>query len=118
MAQPDRFALHLQIPAVFDRLLVQLQIRRDPAGAIFFFARACDLLARRVQLLDQTLETPADARQRRRPLLLQLLQKALMLRPGLIDTHVLIIAPAQDAVCRADAAHETCSCTEKWCGCA
>ena len=78
LPQTDRFALHFEIPAVLYRFFVQLAIGGDVAGAVFV-AVACDLLARRLQLVEEALETTADARQRRRTFFLQLAQQPIVL---------------------------------------
>jgi hypothetical protein len=86
LPQADRLALDFQIPAVFDRLLVQLAIRRLVSGAVFL-ATARDLLTRRLQLRDQQLETSADACQGRGAFFLQFLEKLFVLGPGFVDAH-------------------------------
>jgi hypothetical protein len=77
LPQTDRFALHFEIPAVLYRFSVQLAIRGDVAGAVFVTA-ACDLLARRLQLIEEAFETTADPRERRRAFFLQLAQQPVM----------------------------------------
>ena len=90
LPQTERLALYFEIPAVLDRFFVQLAIRGDSAGAVFV-AAACDLLARRLQLIEETLETTADPRQRRRAFFLQFLEEALVLGPGCLDAHGAIL---------------------------
>jgi hypothetical protein len=91
LAQPDRFALHFEIPAVLHGFLVQFAIRSDIAGAVFV-AVACDLLTRRLQLIEEALETTADAGQRRGAFLLQFLEQALVLGPSVFDAHDVILS--------------------------
>ena len=91
LPQPDRLALHFEIPAVLDRLLSELAICRHVAFAVFV-AGVCDLLTGRLQLVDQSLETTADARQRGGALFLQLLEEALVFGAGVVDSHGRILS--------------------------
>ena len=59
---------------------MQVAIGRQVALAVFV-APVRDLLARRLQLLDQTLEATADTRQRRRALFLQFPSRLCVLGP-------------------------------------
>jgi len=86
LAQTDRFTLDFEIPAIFDRLFSELAIRRDVAFAVFVVAVG-DPLTSRLQLVDQPLETTADARQRGGALFLELVEEALVLGAGVVDSH-------------------------------
>ena len=86
LTQSDRLALYFEIPAVFDRLLAELAICGDVAFPVFV-AAVGDLLTGRVQLADQPLQTTADARQRGGALFLELLEEALVLGAGVVDSH-------------------------------
>jgi hypothetical protein len=79
-------ALHFEIPAVLDRLLPELAICGYVAFPIFVSAVG-DLLTGRLQLVDQPLQTTADARQRRGALFLELLEETLVLGAGVVDSH-------------------------------
>lgn len=84
--QPDGFALHFEIPAVLHHLLPQVAISGDGTGPVFV-PGVRDLLARRLALLEEPLETTADARQCRGALLLELLEETLVLGAGVVDSH-------------------------------
>ena len=88
--QADRFALHFEIPAVLDRLLAKIAVGGNVAGAVFA-AAVCDLLARRLQLRDEPLETTGDARERSGALLLELFEKTLVLGSDAIESHAPIL---------------------------
>jgi hypothetical protein len=65
---------------------VQLAIRGEGARTVFV-PTVRKLLARGVQLLEESLETTADASQRGGALFLQFLEKALVLGPRVLDAH-------------------------------
>jgi hypothetical protein len=96
VTQSDGFALDFEIPAIFDRLLSQLAIRSDVAGAIVV-AAVRNLLARGAQLLEQVLETTTDTRQCCGALFLQVLEEALVLGPYLVLTHAPIMPDYADS---------------------
>lgn len=110
LPQTDRFALHFEIPAVLYRFFVQLAIRGDIAGAVFV-AATCDLLARRLQLIEKALETTADPRERRRALFLQLAQQPVVLPSRFVDAHAPIFRETSSPdKCGASGAHSSGRC--------
>lgn len=86
LAQPDRFALYFEIPAVLHRLFPELAICGYVAFPVVVTAVG-DLLMGRLQLVDQPLQTTADACQRGGALFLELLEETLVLGAGVVDSH-------------------------------
>ena len=63
------------------------RVRSGFAACAVLLAGPRDLLAGRLQLREQPLEATADARERRRALLLQLFQELCVLGSGLVESH-------------------------------
>ena len=86
LPQSNRLALNLEVPAVQCRALAQLLIllHLTRPGLV---ARIGDARTRLMKLREQRLERPADTRECRRTLFVQLCQQALVLRCRLEKSH-------------------------------
>lgn len=87
VAQTKRLALHLEIPAVPRRALMQIAIGRELARTCVA-SRIGETRAALGQLRQQRLERLADAHERRNTFFVQLGEEVLVLPGGLVKAHV------------------------------
>ena len=94
VAQTERLALHLEIPAVPRRALMQIAIRRElPRTRVA--AGIGETRAGLVQLRQQRLERLADAHERRDTFFVQLSEDVLVPLGGLVKAHASIVADSR-----------------------